>query len=83
MDKSTYKRYLRTQHWQKLRFEVLKRSGGECEQCGYRPTRRGQLQIHHKTYNHVGNESIDDLIALCPRCHMQIHQITGKRNRKN
>lgn len=83
MTKNAYKRYLRSQNWQKLRFEVLKRSAGRCERCGYEPTRRGQLQIHHKAYDHVGNESLSDLIALCPRCHMEIHQITGKRNRKN
>lgn len=50
MDKSTYKRYLQTEHWKKLRFEVLKRSGGRCERCGYRPWKRGVLQVHHKTY---------------------------------
>lgn len=50
MDKSTYKRYLQTEHWKKLRFEVLKRSGGRCERCGYRPWKRGVLQVHHKTF---------------------------------
>lgn len=47
MDKKTYKRYLQTEHWKKLRFEVLKRSGGRCERCGYRPWKRGVLQVHH------------------------------------
>lgn len=55
MDKKTYKRYLQTEHWKKLRFEVLKRSGGRCERCGYRPWKRGVLQVHHKTYDNVGH----------------------------
>lgn len=79
MNKTTYKRYLRTQNWQKLRFEVLKRSGGKCEWCGYQPYKRGGLQIHHLSYDRVGHESLEDLIAICPRCHMEIHKITGKR----
>lgn len=79
MDKTTYKRYLRTQNWQKLRFEVLKRSGGKCERCGYQPWKPNGLQIHHLSYDRVGHESLEDLIAICPRCHMEIHKITGKR----
>ena len=76
MNKSTYKRYLRCKHWQQLRFEVLKRSNGSCEQCGYKPLKRGCLQVHHKSYENVGNESLKDLIALCPKCHMEAHGIT-------
>ena len=79
MNKTAYKRYLRTQNWQKLRFEVLKRSGGKCERCGYQPWKPNGLQIHHLTYDRVGHESLEDLIAICPRCHMEIHKITGKR----
>lgn len=79
MNKTTYKRYLRTQNWQKLRFEVLKRSGGKCERCGYQPWKPNGLQIHHLSYDRVGHESLEDLIAICPRCHMEIHKITGKR----
>ena len=83
MNKTTYKRYLRTQNWQKLRFEVLKRSGGACERCGYRPYKRGGLQIHHLSYDRVGHESLEDLIAICPRCHMELHGIRGKRSPQN
>lgn len=79
MDKSTYKRYLHTQQWQKLRFEVLKRAGGKCERCGYTPWKRGVLQVHHLNYDNVGHETADDLICVCARCHMELHGITGKR----
>ena len=73
MNKSTYKRYLQTEHWKKLRFE----------RCGYRPWKRGVLQIHHLTYDNVGHETADDLICVCAKCHMELHGITGKRSPKN
>ena len=79
MNKTTYKRYLRTQNWQKIRSQVLARSGGRCEKCGYQPWKPNGLQIHHLSYDRVGHESLEDLIAICPRCHMEIHKIAGKR----
>ena len=83
MDKSTYKRYLRTQHWQQLRQEVLRRANGYCEKCGYQPWKPNGLQVHPLTYSTFGNEKLDNLIAVCPRCHMALHGISGKRKPKN
>lgn len=83
MDKNTYKRYLRTRHWQQLRQEVLRRAGGRCEKCGYQPWKPNGLQVHHLTYSNVGNEKLDDLIVVCPRCHMELHGITGRRKPEN
>lgn len=74
-----YKRYLRCKHWRELRLEVLEHAGNKCEICGYLPWKDGVLQIHHKTYENRGNEQLDDLVCVCPRCHMEIHKITGKR----
>ena len=76
---NTYKHYLRCKHWQEIRLKVLDRSGGKCEKCGYIPWKPGTLQVHHLTYKNVGNESLDELIVLCPRCHMELHGIQGKR----
>ena len=78
-----YRRYLKCEHWQMLRLEVLKRSGGACEICGFKPYQRGNLQVHHLTYSNVGNEKLDDLIVVCPRCHMELHGITGRRKPEN
>ena len=83
MDKSTYKRYLHTQQWQKLRFEVLKRAGGKCERCGYTPWKRGVLQVHHLNYDNVGHETADDLICVCARCHMELHGIKYLYHRRS
>lgn len=83
MVNSDYKRYLRCRHWQKLRQQVLNRAGGRCENCGYQPWKPGTLQVHHRSYERVGCESLDDLIALCPKCHMKIHGIHKYRKNRN
>ena len=83
MDRKTYRRYLKTKRWQKLRFEVLKRSKGKCERCGYETWNPNGLDVHHLTYSNVGNEKLDDLIVVCPRCHMELHGITGRRKPEN
>ena len=44
MDRKTYRRYLKTKRWQKLRFEVLKRSKGKCERFGYASEEDSRLQ---------------------------------------
>lgn len=81
MDKKTYKRYLRTQHWQQIRAKVLQRANGRCERCGYEPWRPGTLQVHHLSYDRLGAESLEDLVAICPRCHMKIHAVDAKSKR--
>lgn len=73
-----YRRYLKCEHWQKLRLEALKRSGGACEICGFKPYQNGKLQVHHKSYKNLGNEQLSDLVCVCPSCHKKIHGI-GKR----
>lgn len=78
---SVYRRYLKSKSWQELRQQVLNRAGGRCENCGYQPWKPGTLQVHHRTYERVGHESMDDLIVLCPKCHMRLHGI--HRQRKN
>lgn len=79
---NTYKRYLRSVHWQNLRQQALSRANGRCEMCGYKPWKPGTLQVHHRTYERIGKEGLDDLIVVCPRCHMKIHGIHGKRKKR-
>jgi hypothetical protein len=44
-----------------------------CAKCG----RRDNLQVHHRTYEHLGIEILhmEDLITLNDQCHEEIHQI--------
>jgi 5-methylcytosine-specific restriction endonuclease McrA len=64
-----------------VRAAVLKRANGHCEgHCGY----VGPLEVHHTTYgdrdsygeqtfNLLGHEEPDDLLALCRDCHRDQH----------
>lgn len=73
----TYRAYLRSPAWQKLRAAVFNRAlknansnnrFGVCEKCGYEPW-KPCLQVHHKNYDSAYHERLEDLILLCPKCH--------------
>jgi 5-methylcytosine-specific restriction endonuclease McrA len=68
-----YNAYLRSAEWKMKREGVLLRSQGRCEKCD----KRLPIQVHHLTYERVGNELPEDLAALCFDCHRPIHP--GKR----
>lgn len=34
-----------------------------------------ELQLHHLTYERVGEEELADLTPLCPHCHVMIHEL--------
>lgn len=64
-----YQEYLRSSKWRGKRKEALGRAGYRCQLCNS-PTR---LQVHHRTYDRLGNERPDDLIVLCQKCHTAFH----------
>jgi len=53
------------------RREALKRANYLCQNCGRRAT-----QVHHLTYVGVFDEAPSDLVALCERCHADLHHKT-------
>lgn len=63
------KNYLQSSEWKKKRFERIKKDDGCCVLCG----RKNGLVVHHLTYEHYGNENIDELITLCRSCHYRLH----------
>ena len=57
--------------WNIIRRNVYKRAGYHCEKCG--ETGR-VLHAHHKIpLSQGGNNSMDNLMALCESCHMDEH----------
>jgi hypothetical protein len=54
-----------------VRKAVIKRANGLCEKCG-----NPGNQVHHTTYENIGNESTNDLILLCGKCHLEAHKNT-------
>ncbi len=73
----TYEEFLETDYWQDLSAWMKWSKNYTCEACGVQPTPIGSgLNVHHKTYEHRGNESpdhLDDLQVLCRKCHMIAH----------
>lgn len=65
-----YDPYLNSAAWAKRRNLVMKRAGGICEGCGERPPQ----EVHHLTYEHVGNEFLFELVAICSACHDRLHE---------
>ena len=66
-----YKRYQGSASWKKVtRPAVLARDGYRCTNPGCDSTYR--LEVHHKTYERVGQEWLDDLTTLCHECHVKV-----------
>jgi hypothetical protein len=66
---SRYAAYRRTPRWQKKRSLVLRRANGICEGCAEAPAE----VIHHLSYDHMGDELLFELVALCHWCHERAH----------
>jgi len=54
----------------RLRMRVLERDGWRCQECGSMEC----LEVHHmKPRSQLGDDMIDNLIALCAGCHGKCH----------
>jgi 5-methylcytosine-specific restriction endonuclease McrA len=65
-----YSEYLGTSAWSERRALVLRRANGMCESC----LKARATQVHHLTYNHVRNEFLWELVAICRDCHERFHE---------
>lgn len=64
-----YARYLNSPEWQEKRKRVFIRSHGWCEGCGIKQAE----EVHHRNYDHLFDEYLFELLALCRKCHEKIH----------
>lgn len=65
-----YPAYLDNPRWKRKRLRKLVSTGYRCEvlDCGGQAT-----ECHHPSYDNVGFEENDDLVALCARHHQVAH----------
>jgi DNA-directed RNA polymerase subunit RPC12/RpoP len=63
--RTPYRIYLHTRHWKAKKAEALEHYGNECGRCGS----KRDLDVHHKTYENLGCESMEDLSIRCRYCH--------------
>ncbi len=69
---SEYQAYLNSNEWQETRQRIFKRDNFRCVKCGCSKN----LQVHHITYENLGEEKEADLATLCDKCHNSIHSLT-------
>lgn len=92
-----YVAYLKTKQWAAKRKEKLESVGYTCQHhddiryrenidgtlSGVRMC-SGSLEVHHQSYNNLGNEPLYDLIVLCKWHHDDEHKnIDSRRHAKN
>lgn len=65
-----YDQYLQTDWWKKIRAAAIARARQRCQVC-YSPH---ELNVHHRTYERLGNELDSDLTVLCGKCHNLFHK---------
>lgn len=65
-----YSEYLKSPEWRERRKKVLDRDNEECQLCKGKGS-----HVHHKTYQNIFNEPLEDLITLCRDCHDMFHKL--------
>jgi hypothetical protein len=61
--------YLLTSHWRACRERAIERAGGACQVCHSAE----EPNVHHRSYERLGDEAEADLIVLCRACHERFH----------
>ena len=68
-NKEDYKAYLNSPKWQATRKRLYREYEYRCAMCGSPKN----LQVHHITYENIGEEKDEDLTVLCRECHTGLH----------
>lgn len=66
----TYEAYLQSAHWKQFK-KAYETSGASvrCAACG-----SSHFQLHHRTYERLGQELIGDVVPLCETHHEAVHK---------
>ncbi len=64
-----YNNYQKGRHFLAFRKRALVERSKVCERCGSSEL----LQVHHLTYERLGNELMDDVEVVCRKCHQELH----------
>lgn len=69
-----YSAYIKSSLWAETRRRYW-RDPETQKVCGLCGTAEPPLALHHRTYERVGAEQLDDLIAICVACHHLLHEL--------
>ena len=68
--RAKYEAHLASEAWRRTCNKVRDRAHGICEGCG---ERRDAVDVHHLTYENMGNEFMFELVLICRDCHDRLH----------
>ena len=69
--KDAYALYLQSPEWKNRSRLTLERDRYKCQGCLNAPA----TEVHHKNYDHRGDELLFDLVSVCRACHEKIHNL--------
>ena len=78
MNKQQYQKYLLSDEWSLKRARAIELAGGRCQLCNS----EDPLNVHHRTYERIGDERPEDLTVLCKTCHALHHAIWTPKSQK-
>lgn len=64
-----YQQYLQSDHWKKTAAAARVRANNRCQVCGSEKN----IDVHHNSYQRLGQEEPFDLVCLCHLCHEIYH----------
>jgi hypothetical protein len=67
-----YRAYINSPQW-KAKADAMRFAVEECEMCDDPPGTG--LEVHHVTYEWLGEETPADLLVLCGRCHSRLSRM--------
>src|SRR5690606_20125963 len=73
---TAYNAYLNSPFWQAKRKLILERDNFLCQFCNAAKA----TQVHHLSYDNLGNECDFELLSVCYPCHQIIHDIEINEN---
>lgn len=73
-----YHTYLKSPEWKEKVLKVKARDQ-VCQLTGATTN----LEVHHITYDRLGNEDLSDLVLLCREAHQLVHDYYGSYSRDN
>lgn len=70
MTHGEYIAYLKSDHWRQIAAAAKSLAGHRCRVCNG----GDRLQVHHRSYERLGNELPGDVTVLCDTCHRMYHK---------
>lgn len=68
----TYDEYINHSIWKLRRDLYIEHYEGKCQECYLK---KKVLHLHHKHYETVLQEEVNDLVLLCSGCHKKQHNV--------